>query len=42
MKIRAHKNRLAPLVTGTICYLFLVLMLAQGIVGAFFGKVVVQ
>lgn len=42
MKIRAHKNRLAPLVTGTVCYLFLVLMLVQGVVGAFFGKVVVQ
>lgn len=42
MKIKAHKNRLAPLVTGTICYLFLVIMLTQGIVGAFFGKVVVQ
>ena len=41
MKIRAHKNRLAPLVTGTICYLFLVVLLANGIVGAFFGKVVV-
>ena len=42
MKIKAHKSRIAPFVTGTICYLFLVLMLVQGIVGAFFGKVVVQ
>ena len=32
MKIRAHKNRLAPLVTGTICYLFMVIMLAHGCV----------
>ena len=42
MKIKAHKSKVAPLVTGTICYLFMVIMLAQGIVGAFFGKVVVQ
>ena len=42
MKIKAHISRLAPFITGTICYLFLVVLLAQGIVGAFFGKVVVQ
>lgn len=42
MKIKAHKSRRAPFITGTICYLFLVVLLAQGIVGAFFGKVVVQ
>lgn len=40
MKIKAHKSRITPIVTGTICYLFLVVLLAQGIVGAFFGKVV--
>lgn len=32
MKIKAHKSRLAPLVTGTIFYLFLVVMLAHGCV----------
>ena len=32
MKIRAHKSRLAPIVTGTICYFFLVVMLAHGCV----------
>ena len=42
MKIKAHRNRIKPIITGTICYLFLVVMLANGIVGAFFGKVVVQ
>lgn len=40
MKRRAHRNQLKPIITGTICYLFLVVLLAQGIVGAFFGKVV--
>ena len=42
MKIKAHRNQLKPLLTGAICCFFLALMLAQGIVGAFFGKVVVQ
>lgn len=42
MKRKAHRNPLKPLLTGALCYFFLALMLAQGIVGAFFGKVVVQ
>ena len=32
MKIKAHKSKVAPLVTGTICYLFMVIMLAHGCV----------
>lgn len=32
MKIKAHKNRLAPIITGTICFLFMVVLLAHGCV----------
>lgn len=42
MKRKAHRNELKPIITGAICTLFLALMIANGIVGAFFGKVVVQ
>ena len=42
MKIKAHRNRLKPYLAGIISYLFLVTMLVQGIVGAWFGKVVSQ
>ena len=30
MKISAHKNEIKPLVTGAICFLFMVIMLACG------------
>lgn len=42
MKIKAHRNELKPMITGAICFFFLALMLANGIVGAFFGNVVAQ
>jgi hypothetical protein len=32
MKLKAHKNEIKPLITGTICFLFMVLMLAHGCV----------
>lgn len=42
MKLKAHRNELKPIITGAIGFFLLALMLANGIVGAFFGKVVAQ
>ena len=42
MKRKAHSNELKPLLTGALCTILIALAIANGIVGAFFGKVVVQ
>jgi len=42
MKRKAHRNPLNPFITGAIGYFLLALMLANGIVGAFFGTVVAR
>jgi hypothetical protein len=34
--IKAHNNEIKPLISGTICFVFLVLLTTCGVVGAFF------
>lgn len=34
--ILAHKNEIKPLLTGAACFFFLVMLVANGMVGAFF------
>jgi hypothetical protein len=34
--ICAHKNELKPLISGTVCFIFLVLLTTNGVLGAFF------